>query len=175
MRGIVWGRTLVVKRDRQTRFPKAVPVSIMAVSARHEQPSKGMIGIAMRQRDSTLGVMLVLAALSISVAGCTASEPSTQSPTPPETMATPGHTSPIPTVRTFVLNEGQTRVNLNPAVASPGDIVVCDGMQLRVPEPGTHRGHSGKVWVSNALNGSVSMGCRTEVAWGHLYIGIAAG
>ncbi len=81
--------------------------------------------------------------------------------------------SPISTVRTFVLNEGQKRVNLESAEASPGDIVVCDGMQLRVPEPGTHRGYSGKVWVNTALNGSVSMGCRTEVAWGHLYIGIA--
>lgn len=152
-----------------------MPVSITAVRVGHEQPSKGMIDIAMAQRDSTLGVMLVLAALSITVVGCTASEPSTHSPKPPEAMATPGHTSPIPTVRTFVLNEGQTRVNLEPAAASPGDIVVCDGMQLPVPEPGTHRGHSGKVWVNTALNGSVSIGCRTEVAWGHLYIGIAAG
>jgi len=78
-------------------------------------------------------------------------------------------------VRTFVLNEEQTRLNLHPTVASPGDIVVCDGMQLRVPAPGTHRGQSGNVWVNTAPNGFVSMGCRTEVAWGHLYTGITPG
>jgi hypothetical protein len=126
-------------------------------------------------RDSPLRVVLVLAGLSISVAGCTASEPSTQTATSREAKASPGHPSPTPMVRTFVLNEEQTRLNLHPAVASPGDIVVCDGMQLRVPAPSKHRGQSGKAWVNTAPNGSVSMGCRTEVAWGHLYTGIAPG
>jgi hypothetical protein len=59
-------------------------------------------------------------------------------------MSTPGRTSPTPTVRTFVLEE-QTGLNLEPRIAGPGDIVICDGMGLRVPEPGTHRGESGKV------------------------------
>lgn len=112
--------------------------------------------------------MLWVVAVGLALGPCTGSSgpPASRGP---ETMSTPGRTSATPTVRTFVLEDGQTRLNLEPPIADPGDIVICDGMRLRVPEPGTHRGKSGKVWVNTATNGSVSMGCLTDVFWGHLY------
>jgi hypothetical protein len=64
-----------------------------------------------------------------------------------------------------VLRVGQIRVNLKPLAVGPGDRVVCDDMTLRVPEEG-HRGASGRAWVFTSDTGSVSMDCRTQVAWG---------
>jgi hypothetical protein len=94
-------------------------------------------------------------------ASCTGNEST------PDTMATPGHTSPSPTVRTFVLARGQNRLNLKPGIATPGDIIACGRLRLRVPADGTHQGSSGRVWAITT-SGTVSMGCRTKVVWGSL-------
>jgi hypothetical protein len=85
-------------------------------------------------------------------------------------MPTPGHTSPTPSVRTFILAAGENQLNMKPRMAAPGDIVECGDRRLVIPAPGHHRGKSGQVWINTAENGSVSMGCHTQVAWGHLTV-----
>lgn len=106
-------------------------------------------------------------AIALTLTACTGDTTLDSTPPPTQTTTTPGQTPPTPAVRTFELEVGQSRLNLKPSAAHVGDIVRCVGMQVRVSEPGTHRGESDGVWVNTASNGSVSMGCRTPVAWGH--------
>ena len=109
------------------------------------------------------GVLLSLALSVAALAACTTSEP-----LPPSTPSPPDSTSPSPpSFETFTLEVGEQRVNLKPRVASPGNVVICGGRRVRVPDEGKHRGASGEVWVITATTGSVSMGCGTEVLWGH--------
>jgi hypothetical protein len=109
--------------------------------------------------------VLLFVVVSIAIlTACTTSEPPV-----PSIPSTPEATSPRPRAfETFELEIGEQMVNLKPRVASPGDVVVCDGRRIRVPEDGKHRGASGEVWAITSTTGSVSMGCRTEVVWGTL-------
>lgn len=110
-----------------------------------------------------------LFALVTSVAAltaCTTPEPSVPSiPSTPESISPP---SPSPAFETFELEIGEQMISLKPRVASPGDVVVCDGRMIQVPEGGKHRGASGELWVVTSTTGLVSMGCGTEVVFGTL-------
>ena len=106
--------------------------------------------------------MLVIGVSLVALMGCTTSRPPDQAS--PSSPATTSQAPSTPAHKTVVLRVGQNRLNLKRGV-NPGDMVVCDGMTLRVPEHG-HRGKSGKVWVVTSTTGSVSMGCRTQVYFG---------
>lgn len=101
----------------------------------------------------------------VALVGCTTSV-QTDHARPSSAEATPTLPSATKDSQTFVLRNRQNRVNLKPGLVSPGDLVVCDGMTLRVPKKGHHHGETRKVWVLTSMTGSVSMGCRTQVVWG---------
>ncbi len=111
-------------------------------------------------------VLVAAAVFLTALTGCTTSAPSPPVGPSSSEMTPP----PTPDFQTFVLRIGQNRLNLESHFAGPGDLVVCDGRRLRVPQEGVHRGSSGAVWAITSTTGSVSMGCRTQVAWGHLTI-----
>jgi hypothetical protein len=134
---------------------------------RHKRRSEGQ-DRSVRNPGGSPGVVYVMkvfaiATLAALMACTTSGQPDRPSPSSPEA------TSPVTATahQTFVLSVGHNRLNLEPRVVSLGDVVVCDGMRLRVPGGGKHRGASGEVWVNTSTTGSVSMGCRTQVAWGH--------
>jgi len=106
--------------------------------------------------------MLVIGGSLIALMACTTSSPSDL--TSPSSPATTSQAPSTPAHKTVVLRVGENRLNLKRGV-NPGDLVVCDGMTLRVAQHG-HRGKSGKIWVVTSTTGSVSMGCRTQVFFG---------
>jgi hypothetical protein len=79
-----------------------------------------MVGVMGFRRPQHAKVVVIGLLSGVLLSSCTTPSPST--PVDVSTMPTPGHTSPSPSIRTFVLERGQNRLNLKPRTAVPGDV-----------------------------------------------------
>ena len=88
-------------------------------------------------------VLVCVVVSAAAFAACTTPERSVPSvPSVPESTSPPS-----PAFETFELELDEERINMEPGIASPGDLVVCGEHRIRVPGLGRHRGTSGEVWA----------------------------